>query len=135
MCGILGVLGAWEVEVGGFLEVFATVIAVAHARAVPAVDEDPVHPVAGHDLLLYFGHELKIVRAEAARYPHFGRGPVPAWLPVGGHCNPIRVCLSHVVIGRVGVCARNHDHPELAAARDQLAEDVSLTQPRAPMLE
>ena len=48
---------------------FAAMLAVAHARAVPAVDENPVHPVARHDLLLHLGHEFEVVRARARTSP------------------------------------------------------------------
>ena len=102
---------------------------------VPAVDEDAVHPVAGHDLPLHLGHELEVVGAEAAGDPHLRRGPVAARLAVRVHRDPVGVRRLHVVVGRVRVGAGDDDHAEPAAAGDQLAEHVAVAEPRAAVVE
>ena len=116
-------------------EVRPAVRAVAHAGAVPAVDEDAVHPVARHDLALHLGHQLEVVRTEAAGDPHLGRGPVPARAAVRVGRDPVGVRGLHVVVRRVRVGARQDDHPEPPAAGDQLAEDVPIAEPRAAVME
>ena len=82
--GVLGVARARQVVPARGLEIFPAVLAVAHARPVPAVDEDPVDPVAGHDLLLHLRHELEVVGPQPAGDPHLGRRPVAPGLAVGG---------------------------------------------------
>ena len=44
--------------------------------------------------------------------------------------DPVGVRLADVVVGRVRVGAREHDHAELAAALDQLAERVAVAEER-----
>src|SRR5580704_8218682 len=55
---------SWKVQTAEFPEIPGAIPAVAHARAAPAVREDAIHLVEGHDLLDDAGHELEVVRAE-----------------------------------------------------------------------
>ena len=106
-----------QVVAGGGAEAVPAVLAVAHAGAGPAVDEDAVHLVAGHDLPLHLGHELEVVGAQAAGDPHLRRGPVPAGLPVGVHRDPVRVRRLHVVVGGVRIGAGDDDHARARGSR------------------
>ncbi len=132
---LLRVLGPREFVTGGGAEAVPAVLAVAHAGPVPAVDEDAVHPVAGHDLPLHLGHELEVVGAQAAGDPHLRRGPVAAGPPVFVHRDPVRVRRLHVVVGGVRIGAGDDHHPELATPGDELAEHVAAAQPRAAVVE
>ena len=87
---VLRVAGAGKLVPDCGAEVLPAMLAVAHPGAVPAVDEDGVHPVARHDLPLHLGHELEVVGAEPARHPHLRRGPMPARLALGVHRDPVR---------------------------------------------
>ena len=49
--------------------------------------------------------------------------------------DPVGVRGLHVVVGRVRIRARDHDHSELAAAGDELAEHVPLAEPGAAVVE
>lgn len=60
------VLGTGEIEAGEFPEVGLAMDAVAHAGAVPAIAEDAIELVEGHDLAYDGGHELEVVGAEGA---------------------------------------------------------------------
>ena len=75
---VLRIVRAWQIEAARVFEILPAVLAVAHARAVPAIDEDAIDPVARHDLVLHFGHELEVVRAKPAGDPHLRRSPVAA---------------------------------------------------------
>src|ERR1019366_3513709 len=72
---VLRICRVREIETGGGFEVFAAVLAIAIAGAVPAVHEYAVSVVASHDLFMHGGHELEVVRAEGTGDPHLGRGP------------------------------------------------------------
>ena len=119
---VLRVVGPRQVVPGRGPEVRPAMLAIAHAGAGPAVDEDPVDAVPRHDLPVHRGHELEVVRPQGAGHPHLRRGPVPARLALGVHGDPVGMRVADVVVGRVRVGPRQHDHAELPAARDQLAE-------------
>lgn len=135
VCGVPRVVGPREVAPGRLPEVGLAVRAVAGGHPVPAVDEDPVHPVAGHDLPLHGGHELEVVGAQGAGEPEFRRGPVAPRLPVGADRDPVRVSLLDVVVGGVGVGAGDDGHAHLPAPVHQLAEHVATPEPGAPVVE
>ena len=116
-------------------EVRPAVLAVAHPGAGPAVDEDAVDLVALHDLPVDRGHELEVVRPQGAGHPHLGRGPVSTRLPGGVDGDPVGVRRADVVVGGVRVGPREHDHAELPAAFDQLAERVAVAQEAAAVVE
>ena len=40
-----------------------------------------------------------------------------------------------IVVSRMRVRARDHDHAELAAARDEFAERIAIAEPRAAMMK
>ncbi len=131
----LRVGGPREVETGSGAEAVPAVHAVARAGPVPAVDEDAVHPVPGHDLPLHLGHELEVVGAQAAGDPHLRRGPVAAGPTVPAHRDPVRVRRLHVVVGGVRIGAGDDHHPEVATPGDELAEHVAAAQPRTAVVE
>src|SRR3954462_14708137 len=110
-------------------------LAIAHARSVPPVDENPINAIPLHDLALHGGHELEIVRPERAGDPHFGRGPVAPDFAVGIHGNPIGMGCLDVVVGGVRISAGNDDHSLLAAARYEFAEWISVCEPLAAMMK
>ncbi len=90
---------------------------------------------ATHDLLVHLGHELEVVRAQRAGDPHLRRGPVPALAAVGVDGDPVGMRVVDILVGRVRIGARHHDHAQLAAARHQLAEGVAVAQPRAAVMQ
>ena len=94
-----------------------------------------IDSIARHDLALHLGHELEVVRAERAGDPHLGRGPVPARLAVGVDGDPVGMRALRVVVGGVRIGARDDDHAELAAAGDQIAKRIAVTEPLAAMME
>src|SRR5262249_11831997 len=116
-------------------EVPAAMLAITHARAIPAIDKNPVDVIARHDLALDLGHEVEVVGTQAARDPHLRRGPMPSWRPVRGDGDPIRMRGARVLIRRMRVGAGDHDETELATAGDQFAEHIPLPQPLAAMME
>src|SRR5207248_256186 len=104
------------------LKILPAMLAVTHARAIPAIDEDAIDAIARHDLALYLGHELEIVRPKPARDPHLRRRPMPARLALDIDRDPVGMGLLHVIISgmRNGSC--DHDHPEFPAAAHQFAK-------------
>ena len=56
-------------------------------------------------------------------------------LPGGIDGDPVGVGLFDVVVGRVRVGPRDHDHAQLAAAGDQVAEGVAIAEPGAAVVE
>ena len=67
--GILRVQRAREFQARGRLEVPAAVLAVAHARARPAVAEHAVHAIPRDDLSRNGRHEFEVIRTQRARDP------------------------------------------------------------------
>jgi len=133
--GVLGIVRARKIETGSGLEIFDAMFAKTLAGAVPAIDENAVHVVARHDFFFHVGHEFEVVRAEAARHPHFRRSPMAALFAVSVHGNPIGVRGGDVIVGSVGIGAGDDDHAQLAAAGDEVAEGVVITEPRAAMVK
>ena len=80
-------------------------------------------------------HELEVVGTERARHPEVGVGPVPQRRAGPGDGNPVGMRLPHVVAHRVRIRARDDAHAERAAAGDERAERIRLTQPRAAMVQ
>ena len=126
---------ARQLHPGSRLEVAPAVLAVAHPRAAPAVAEDAVHAVETDDLSGHLGHVLEVVGTERARHPQLRRGPVPALASLGVDGDPVRVRFVDVLVRGVRVGARDHDHPELAAPGDQVAERVAVLHPRRTMVQ
>src|SRR6266702_2412862 len=124
-----------SIDAGGGIEVFAAVLAVAIAGAVPAVHEDAVGVVAGHDLFVHGGHEFEVVRAEGAGDPHLRRGPVTARISLGVYCDAVWVRGLGVVIGCVRIGADEHRHAKFAAAGDEFAEHVAIVEPGAAVMK
>ncbi len=132
---VLWLRGPREIATGGGVEAGPAMLAVAHAGTVPAVDEEAVHAVAGHDLPLHLGHELEVVGPQAAGDPHLRRGPVAPGFAVGVHRDPVGVRRLHVVVGGVGIGAGDDDHAEPPTAGDELAQHVAVAQPRAAVVK
>ena len=133
--GVLRVAAAREIIAGNLAKIFPAMLAVAHAGAVPSVDKDAVHAVACHDFFLHFGHELEIVGTQRASYPHFGRGPVAAWLVICVHGDPIRVRVTYVIVGGMRVGAGDHHHAQSATPGDQFAEWIRIAEPLTAVVE
>src|SRR5258706_9345443 len=72
----LRIVAVRQFKASGFFEILSTVLAITHARTIPAIDEDPVDTIAGHDLPLHLRHKIEVVRAESASNPHFRRSPM-----------------------------------------------------------
>ena len=132
---VLRIGGARQFVAAGLAKIFPAALAVTLARAIPAVDKNPVHTVARRDLALHLGHEIEIVGPEPAGDPHLGRRPVATALAVGVDVNPLGMRGLGVVVGRVRIGARDHDHAEFAAARDEFAEHIAVAEPRAAMVK
>src|SRR6266516_3314075 len=133
--GVLRIAGARQVVTRGGLKILQAVFAVTHAGAVPAIDENAVHSVARHDFLLHFGHELEVVRTQAAGDPQLWRGPMTPLVTVGLNRDPIRMRVAYVIVRGVRVGARDYDHAELAAAGDKFAERIGITDPLTAMVQ
>ncbi len=110
-------------------------LAVTVAGSIPAVHEDAVRVVAGHDLFVHGVHEFEVVGAESAGDPHFGRRPVAARISLRVDRDPIGVRSFGVVVCGVRVGADEHRHAEFAAAGDEFSEDVAIVEPRAAVVE
>ena len=118
------------------MEVGAAVLAVAHAGAGPAIAEDAIHLVEADDLLGDLGHELEVVGAERAGDPQLGHGT--GWrrlLPSASTAIQSGWASIDILVGGVRIGAGDHDHVELAAAGDQLAEGVAIAEPLAAVVE
>src|SRR5262249_38298332 len=116
-------------------EIPSAMLAITHSRALPTVDENPVHAITPHDLAFYLGHELEIVRAEAASDPHFRGSPVPASGSGGIHRDPVGMGRFDIIVGCMRIGPHNHNHTELAAAGDQLPQNIPVAQPTAAMMK
>ena len=60
---------------------------------------------------------------------------MPARLALRVDRDPVRMRRLHVVVGGMRVGADEHDHAQLAAARDQFAEHVAVAQPCAAVMK
>ena len=73
-----------QIAAGCRAEVLLTVDAIAvPALRGPAVCEDAVHGVLRYDFAVHAVDEVEVVRAERARNPQLGIGPVAARLSIG----------------------------------------------------
>ncbi len=124
-----------KIVTGGRPEILRAMFAVTLARAVPTVDENPIHAVARHEFLFHFGHELEIVRTQPAGDPHLWRRPMTAGFSVRVHGDPIEVRRGRVVVGRVRIGAHDDHESKFAAAGDEFAEHVATTEPAAAMVK
>ena len=106
-------------------EQLAAMSAETLAMSRPAVDEDAVDMVAGHDLAMHAGHEVEVVWTQGAGDPQLRRGPVAARTARGIDGDPVGMRLLNVVVGGVRIGARHHHHPQIAASLDQVTEDVA----------
>jgi hypothetical protein len=60
---------------------------------------------------------------------------MPAFGARGIDGDPIRMRIVHVLMRRVRIGARNHDHVQLPAAEHQFAERVTLAEPLAAIMQ
>ena len=132
---VLRIVRARQIQPGGCFEIVAAMLAIAHARSVPAVDENAIHPIAGHNLLFNLGHELKVVWPQPAGDPHFRGSPVPARLALRINRNPIRMRLIHILVGGVRIGSSDDHHAQLPAPCHQFAKRIGITQPLAAMMK
>ncbi len=133
--GVLRVVAARQIETRGGPEVPLAVLAVTHAGAGPSVAEDPVHLVQGNDLLGDLGHELEIVWTEGASHPEVRVGPVPSFLAIRLHRDPVGMRIVDVLMDRVRVGARDDHHVQLAAPGHQIAECISAAEPLTAVVQ
>ena len=54
-----------------------------------------------------------------------GEAQCRRFFAVGVHRDPVRVRVVYVLVDGVRIGARDHDHAQLAAARDQFAERIA----------
>src|SRR5262245_66619114 len=85
---VLLVRSARQFQSRKLLEISLAMLAVAHAGTGPAVAENAVHVIHARDLARHLGHELEVVRPEAASHPQFRIGPVFALSPLRVDCDP-----------------------------------------------
>jgi hypothetical protein len=100
------------------MEVALAVLAVTHSRTGPAIREDTIHLVQGHNFLGYPSHEVEVIRPERARNPKLGIGRVPPFIPGGIHRDPIRMRIIDILMRRVWIGAGHHIHPHRPASFD-----------------
>src|SRR4030095_7463865 len=132
---VLRVRRAPQIQSRKLLEILLAMLAVAHAGAGPPVAENAVHVVHAHDLARHLGHELEVVRPEAARHPHFRVCPVPALPALRVDGDPVRMRVKDVLMSRMRIGTGDNIHAELATPRHQFAEAIAVAQILAAVVE
>jgi hypothetical protein len=133
--GVARIVGARQIQTRGRAKILAAVLAVAHARARPAVAEHAIHAVARNDFLGDFGHELEVVGAQRAGDPQSGMAQWRRFWPAASTAIQSGCCVADILVCGVRIGARHHHHAQFPAARRQFAERVAAAQPRAAIMQ
>jgi len=101
------------------MEILPAVLAIAHARALPAIAENAADWKQRHDLARDLGHELKIVGTQRTG-DHMSGISSDAASFLGIHGDPVRMRIVDILVGGMRIGAREHHHVQLAATGQQL---------------
>src|SRR5260221_10415204 len=132
--GTLGLVNPGKVQARERLEVADTMFTITDTMTAPTVGKYPFRLIAIHDLVDHAGHESEVIGTESTGDPQFRIGPMPAFFSVCRYCNPIGVCLIHILPCSMWVRAENNGHVHLPASTDHITQRIGRAQPVAPVM-
>src|SRR5262249_274302 len=100
----------WQIETGELAEIFLAVLAVAHARAGPAIRKDPIHAIESDNLFSYRGHELEVVGTECTGDPEIFVGRMTPLVSICVYGDPIGMGVIDILMRTMRIGAANHVH-------------------------